>query len=94
MTRHIDHIVCTAQDEKVTVFVFDTPVKSGVNHLAGYCGPVGFDETIIVTPHGLQATGWQGTFNGNHTFLVGLREFFTRLIVQQFDVIAIDRFAR
>ena len=94
MASDIDHIIGATQDKEITIFVFDAPIEGGVNRFTRHCVPISFDKTLVITPNGLQATRWQRTFNGHHAFLVGLRQFFTRLIVQQLHVVAENSFAR
>ena len=94
MTRHVDHIVGATQDEEVTIFVAHRPIEGAVDQLVGHGFPIGVDEALIVPPHGLQIAGRQWAFDGQHAFLVGASELFTGLVVHQFHVVAIHRFAR
>ena len=92
MASDIDHIIGAAQNKEITIFIFDAPIEGGVNRFTRHCVPIGFDKTLVITPDGLQATRRQRAFNGHHAFLVGLRQLFTRLIVQQLHVVAVNSF--
>ena len=89
MPGDIDHVIRAPQDVKVAVLVAHTPVKGGIHQLAGYALPIGFDETFIVTPQGLQTTGRQRAFDHDHAFFLRTGQFFAGVVVQQLDVKAV-----
>ena len=94
MTRHIDHVIGSAQNKVIAIFVTHAPVEGAVDQLAGNAAPVGFDKTCVVLPHRLHATGRQRSFDSDHPFLVRTGEFFTSVFVQEFDVVAIHGHTR
>ena len=94
MSRHVNHVVGTAQDEKVTIFVAHRPIKCAVNHFVGHGFPIGVYKTCVIAPHRLQIAGWQWAFDGQYALLVCASELFASLVVDQFDVISVNSFAR
>ena len=40
MPRHVNHVIGTAQDEVVAVFIPNTPIESRIELIVGEVGPV------------------------------------------------------
>ncbi len=93
MSRHVDDVVRSPEDEIVAILVAYSPIESRIHHRGLESTEIGADEALVVAPYGGQTSRRQRRRDGNDALLVRAR--LGRIgLSQQFQVVAVRRETR